>query len=233
MDFGTEREESFITTSVNVQHKIDSLITEIRNTPRRYIDIHFAALKNLGPAAINPLLNLLSDPNPVIREFSANMLGDMNAQRAVEPLIQLMNDDNFRVRNSAIISLGKIKDEKALEPLIQQLDESAGPGLRNFIYSALGGIGSDKAADILLRGAKDTVWFVKNSAIGALCQIDIEIASRAIRESLYDTNPNVRRNSVFLILKHEIKSLKDAVSILHSDEDFETRFYAKIISEQL
>ena len=233
MDISTEREQPIIVVSGNVQHKIDSLITEIRNTPRRYVNSHFAGLRNLGSVSIPVLINLLSDQNPVIREFSANTLGDMNAQNAVEPLIYLMYDDNFRVRNSAIISLGKMKAEKALDPLIQQLDENAGPGLRNFIYGALGGIGSDKAVDVLRRGTKDTVWFVKNSALGALCQIDIEIASGAIRESLYDTNPNVRRNSVFLILKHEIKGLKDAVNILHSDEDFETRFYAKIISEQL
>jgi protein-S-isoprenylcysteine O-methyltransferase Ste14 len=233
MDLNTEREQLFINTSDNAQHQIDSLITEIRKTPRRYIHAHFEGLKNLGAVSVEPLINLLSDPNPVIREFSADALGDMNADTAAEHLIQLLNDSNFRVRNSAIYSLGRMKSEKALQPLIDRLNEPSGPGLRNFIYSALGGIGSEKALEVLIQGTQDSIWFVKTSAIDALCKINIDTACAVIRSSLSDKNPNVRRNIVYLILKHKIKSLKDAVSILYNDDDFETRFYAKIISEQL
>jgi len=229
IDFGTTEQQQKLITSSNPQHQIDSLIKEIRITPRRYINNHFNGLKGLGNVSIPALINLLSDPNPVIREFSAETLGDMKADTAIEYIIKLLNDDNVRVRNSAIYSLGKMKSEKALEPLIQKLNESPGPGMRNFIYNALGGIGSEKAIDILIKGASDTVWLVKNSAINSLCEINIEKATETIKKTLTDENPQVRRNSVYLILKHKIKSLKQAVSNLQYDEDFETRFYSKII----
>ena len=145
----------------------------------------------------------------------------------------MLEDKSYRVRNSAILSLGKLKSEKAVEPLISRLNEPAGTGFRHFIYNALGGIGSDKAVNALIKGTKDSVWFVKISAIGALCEIDPDSAVEVIRSSLWDESPEVRRNLVYLILRYKIKELKDDVSRLHNDEDFETRFYAKIISEQL
>lgn len=54
-----------------------------------------------------------------------------------------------------------------------------------------------------------------------------------IRNSLHDKNANARRNSVYLILKYKIKSLTENVRTLLDDEDFETRFYSKIILDRL
>ena len=233
VDFGSGKQPQILVLSTNPQHQIDSLITEIRNTPRRYIHTHFNSLKNIGDVSVKPLIDLLYDPDPVIREFSANTLGDLNADAATVHLIKLMNDNNFRVRNSAIYALGKMKSEEALEPLIKVLNKPTGPGQRNFIYNALGGIGSDKAIDVLIKGTEDSVWFVKNSAINALCEINIEKASPFVEQSLKYNDTRVRRNSVYLILKHKIKSLKDTVKSLLDDEDYETRFYSKIIMKQL
>ncbi len=229
VDFETTKPQQELITISNPQRQIDSLIKEIKITPRRYIHKHFNGLKSLGDVSIPSLISLLSDPNPVIREFSADALGDMKADTAAGYIIQLLNDDNARVRNSAIYSLGKMKTEKAIEPLIGKLNESPGPGMRSFIYQALGGIGSKRAITVLLIGANDSVWFVKNSAINALCEIDIDKASEIIKKSFTDKNPLIRRNSVYLIIKHKIKSLKQEVSKLQNDEDFETRFYSKII----
>ncbi len=229
VDFGTTEQHRELIIAQNSQQQIDSLINEIRITPRRYIHKHFNGLKNLGSVSIAPLIDLLSDPNPVIREFSVDALGDMKADTAVPQIIQLLNDDNVRVRNSAIYSLGKMKSEKALEPLIDKLNEAPGPGMRNFIYSAFGGIGSEKAFDALMKGVNDSVWFVKNSAINSLCEINIERATNIVKNSLSDENPSVRRNSVYLIIRYKIKGLEQAVAALQNDEDFETRFYSRII----
>lgn len=229
VDFGTTKPKQKLITSFNPQQQIDSLIKEIKITQRRYQHKHFNGLKSFGDVSIPYLIRLLSDPNPVIREFSVDALGDMKADTAAGYIMQLLNDDNARVRNSAIYSLGKMKSEKALEPLIEKLKESPGPGMRSFIYQALGGIGSEKAVNALLTGTNDSVWFVKNSAINALCETDIDKAREIIKKSFNDENPLIRRNSVYLILKHKIKSLKQDVSMLQNDEDFETRFYSKII----
>jgi hypothetical protein len=232
VDFGTEKHQQVLISSANPQHQIDSLINEIRNTPRRYLHTHFNSLKSMGDVSIKPLVNLLYDSNPIIREFSADALGDLQADTATGHLIKLVDDSNFRVRNSAIYALGKMKSEKALETLINVLDKPTGPGQRNFIYSALGGIGSEKAIDVLIKGTEDSVWFVKNSAINALCEINTEKASPFVERSLKDNDTRVRRSSVYLILKYKIKNIKEAVKSLLKDEDFETRFYSKIILER-
>ena len=233
VDFGTEKPRQVLTSSINPQHQIDSLIIEIRNTPRRYLHTHFTSLKSMGDVSIKPLINLLYDPDPVIRDFSANALGELKADTATVHLIKLVDDNNFRVRNSAIYALGKMKSDKVFEALISVLNKPTGPGQRNFIYGALGGKGSEKAIDVLIKGTEDSVWFVKNSAINALCEINIERASSFVERSLKDNDTRVRRNSVYLILKYKITNLKEAVKTLLEDEDFETRFYSKIIVERL
>ena len=233
VDLGTEKPQQVLISSANTQHQIDSLITEIRNTPRRYLHKHFNSLKNMGDVSVKPLINLLYDPDPVLREFSANALGELKADTATVHIIRLIDDSNFRVRNSAIYALGKMESEKSLEPLISVLSKPTGPGQRHFIYSALGGIGSEKAIDVLIKGTEDSVWFVKNSAINAICKINIDKASRFVERSLKDNDTRVRRSSVYLILKYKIKNLKEAVKTLLNDEDFETRFYSKIILERL
>jgi len=233
VDFGTVEQDQLISGPIDLKHQIELVVKEIKITERRNIHKHFNRLKNLGSISIKPLIDLLSDPNPVVREFAAITLGDMKANAAMEYLITLLNDKEARVRNNAAISLGKLRSEKALAPLIYKLNESTEPGIRNFIYSALGEIGSEKAWSTLLSGTKDSIWFVKNSAINALCEIDSEEAAEIIKNSLHDENANVRRNSVYLILKYKIKSLKEEVRFLFEDEDFETRFYSKIISERL
>lgn len=233
VDFGTEEQQQVLTSSINPQHQIDSLITEIRNTPRRYLHTHFNSLKSMGDVSVKPLIDLLNDPDPVLREFSASALGDLKADTATVHLIQLVDDSNFRVRNSAIYALGNMKSEKALEPLIKVLSKPTGPGQRSFIYGALGGIGSKRAIDELIRGTEDSVWFVRSSAINALCVANIDKASRFVERSLKDNDTRVRRSSVYLILKYKIKGLNEAVKTLLNDEDFETRFYSKIILESL
>ena len=233
VDFGNNNTGNMLQPRSNTSKVIDSLIIKIKNTPRRDLHNQFSELINLGTVSIKPLIGMLLDPNPDIREFSADALGELKADTADKYLVKLLEDNSFRVRNSAILSLGKLKSEIALEPLISELNEPTGSGFRHFIYNALGGIGSDKAVNALMEGTKDSVWFVKISAIRALCEIDPELATRVIRNSLSDESPEVRRNLVYLILRYKIRELKDDVSILYNDADFETRFYAKMISEQL
>ncbi len=233
VDFGTTDIHRNLVNKNNPELQVDSLITEIRNSSRRSLSSHFNGLKSLGAESIDALTFLLYDSNAVIREFSADALGELRANNTDTHLIRLLDDDNFRVRNSAAISLGKMKSGKAINHFLKKLNESPGPGMRYAIYSALGEIGTEEAWNILISFSGDTVWFSKNSLINALCRIDAKRASNILTISLSDKDMRVRRNSIYLILKYKIKNLKKEVRNLLGDEDFETRFYAKIILEQL
>lgn len=73
----------------------------------------------------------------------------------------------------------------------------------------------------------DHNWYAKTSALKSLTWIDAEKAKPFIYKALEDSQYQVRRQAVFLLL--EIKP-EDAIIPLQQvldDDDFETRFYAK------
>jgi HEAT repeat protein len=72
--------------------------------------------------AIPSLINLLSDPCPLIRVSAAYALGRNPSPDAVEPLIhQLDQDWNGYVRKGIVWALGNCRDRRSLEPLITAL----------------------------------------------------------------------------------------------------------------
>ena len=80
VDFGNDNADHILQTRGNTYQVIDSLIINIKNTPRRHLGTQFNELKKLGPVSIKPLINMLSDPNPDIREFSADALGELKVR---------------------------------------------------------------------------------------------------------------------------------------------------------
>jgi protein-S-isoprenylcysteine O-methyltransferase Ste14 len=228
LDWGEKGREERLMISSNPQRTVDSLIREIRKPQsRRYINTHFAEMEKLGAFAVAPLISLLSDSNPVVREFSAITLGNMMAVQAVESLIDLLNDPQGRVRNTAAISLGKIGSEKALSPLIKHLQTSTGQGIRHHIYRALGNIGSATAWSILVQGTQDSLWFQRVAALNGLNVIDPEKSLEYIIPALEDEDVNVRRHAVTILLEQKPLSARAALEKVLDDQDFETRFYAR------
>jgi HEAT repeat protein len=72
--------------------------------------------------AIPYLIQLLSDPCPLVRVSAAYGLGRNPSSTAVEPLIaQLQRDWNGYVRKGIVWALGNCRDRRCLEPLIAAL----------------------------------------------------------------------------------------------------------------
>jgi HEAT repeat protein len=93
--------------------------------------------------AISPLIQLLTDPCPLVRVAATYGLGRNPSPDAVEPLIlQLDQDWNGYVRKGIVWALGNCRDLRALKPLLRSLkvDISA---VRLWSASALG-----QAADL-------------------------------------------------------------------------------------
>jgi HEAT repeat protein len=93
--------------------------------------------------AIPPLIQLLTDPCPLVRVAATYGLGRNPSPDAVEPLIlQLDRDWNGYVRKGIVWALGNCRDLRALKPLLRSLkvDISA---VRLWSASALG-----QAADL-------------------------------------------------------------------------------------
>lgn len=75
------------------------------------------ALVEFGETAVPGLVQMLSDENEEVRNFSTVMLGAIGSINAVEPLISVLCDPDPNVRHGAAEALGKIGDLRAIEPL--------------------------------------------------------------------------------------------------------------------
>jgi len=73
--------------------------------------------------AVEPLIGLLKDNNPVIRRQCIITLGVLKDKRATNSLISVLKDEDSAVRREAVIALGNIGDNSAIEPLISALFE--------------------------------------------------------------------------------------------------------------
>jgi protein-S-isoprenylcysteine O-methyltransferase Ste14 len=227
VDFKTEPANPPSTAISNPQQTIDSLVTEIKTTHRRDMHKPFGELARLGNAAEKPMIELLSDYNPDIREFSAEYLGKLKSNSAVDKLILMLEDSEYRVARQAAASLGQIGDRRAEAPLISMLDRPIIPGLRNAVIGALSAFKSEAVWPLLVEGTKDPAWYNRTGALASMYQNSPEKTIPYLIAALEDENVNVRRGVVNLILENKISQTAEALIKILNDEDFETRFYAK------
>ena len=140
-------------------------------------------------------IDLLKDPDWVVRREAAITLGEMGDERCVEPLAAALRDGDWQVREvaiegigqigspavevllkllrdwdvrkSAIVALGKIRDERVLEPLIQQLRNDE---FMEDATDALVNLG-EPALPGLIKALKDKEELVRKQAVIALGRI--------------------------------------------------------------
>lgn len=140
-------------------------------------------------------IDLLKDPDWVVRREAAITLGEMGDERCVEPLAAALRDGDWQVREvaiegigqigspavdvllkllrdwdvrkSAIIALGKIRDERVLDPLMQQLRNDE---FMEDATDALVNLG-EPALPGLIKALKDKEELVRKQAVIALGRI--------------------------------------------------------------
>ena len=112
------------------------------------------ALVHIGPDAVETLLRSLGSPDPDVRKFIVDILGDIRDTRSVPALIERFRDEDENVRVAAAEALGKIRDRRAVDALLGCLAryDSAGstmPRPRRWARSAMSG----RSVRSLLRSA--------------------------------------------------------------------------------
>jgi HEAT repeat protein len=83
------------------------------------------ALLRYGPTARAPLVDALSNPEPLIRENAAELLGMLADASAVPILLAHRQDENINVRQAVLRALGSLGGEAAYEGLLQALEDPA------------------------------------------------------------------------------------------------------------
>ena len=100
------------------------------------------AISQLGPAAVDPLIDALRDKNQK-RGSIAYLLGKLGDPRATIPLTEVLDDEDESVRAEAVKALGMIKDPRAVPALIDVLQKEPGGkwAIRKFAKISLVNIG--------------------------------------------------------------------------------------------
>jgi len=226
VDFGSG-DSSELKAITNPQKVIDSIAIKIQNTnERRQLSWHFYELGKTGKLAVVPLISYLSGVDPVKREFAANQLGRIKDTSAVWPLILALDDENWRVRNSSSNALAAIGDQRAAEPIFKMIKKSP-PEERSRFYRLMGSFKIDAAWPYLVEGLEDNRWYIENTALQALVDIDADKAMPYVFGALSDTNYQARRKAVFVLLELKPDEAIEPLKQVLDDEDFEVRFYAR------
>jgi HEAT repeat protein len=107
-------------------------------------------LEGCGPAAVEPLIKALADPDPVARGYAAEVLGTIGDARAYEPLLQMFRSDpDSEARIVAAHALARVGGSRALEPLLQAFNANVS-GSNLALVSAIGHLRDPRVGDILL-----------------------------------------------------------------------------------
>jgi HEAT repeat protein len=127
------------------------------------------ALGDLGDRrAVDPLVGLLRDPEPVIRVESATALGKIGDPRAVTPLVNVV--EPYYAQAPTEVETGPLLQTPEMPGLIQTMRERE-TRVRIAVALALGRLGDPRAEAILRRALQDENSLVREAAEEAITKI--------------------------------------------------------------
>jgi HEAT repeat protein len=165
------------------------------------------ALVQIGGAALETLLSVLTTPDPDVRKFIVDILGEIKDPGAVPALItRLVEDDDENIRVAAAEALGKIGDPRAVDALLSCVNRHEQGWLDNTAAEALGEIGDERALGPLLAALDRNS--LREPVLEALGKIGNANTIEPLIASLADKLRIVREVSIVAIAVVHRKSTK-------------------------
>lgn len=194
---------------------------------RRGIYARMEKIPEYGQEGLKTLQGLAGSPNPHVREFSIQLLGEQHCTDAEEIILKALRDSVKRVRSSGILASAMLPPERATDSLIRLLED---PGQDNnlfHVYGSLGSLGQPKSIPYLAMALEEGPWFNQQAALNAIMEIDTQQGVEyAIRE-LEDEETHVRQNAVTQCILSGDPRVVEPLRALSGDPDFEVRFFAR------
>jgi len=156
-------------------------------------------LIKLGSAILPILTRAAATPDPDVRKFILDILGDIGDRQATPVLLDLLqNDAETNVRAAAAENLGKIRDASAVPVMVSTL--STPDLLVQFsLLDALGRMGrAIPVADLVILGENS---LLRKPLFDALGQIGDESAVVPLLAGLHDPMRNVREAAILALQK--------------------------------
>lgn len=152
-----------------------------KNDPMR--NRMYFKLRIKGKPAVNPLIEVLSDPEPGVSEYAAFVLGWIAEPEAIEPLKDYLRRGSPKQKKAALQALGNMAwgtDEairkevhsRAVDEMMKYLDDKNDPIVRREAAYGLGLAGSEKAIPVLQKYVNDKDELMRFFAKEAIDRIE-------------------------------------------------------------
>jgi HEAT repeat protein len=171
-------------------------------------------------------IDLLSDPDWVVRREAVITLGEMGDERCVEPLARGLRDGDWQVREVAIEAMGQV-GSPAVDTLLKLLRDW---DVRKYAILSLGKIRDERVLDPLMQQLRNDEF--KDDAINALVELGEPSVPKLIL-ALKDKDENVRKSAVLALGRIKSNEAIDPLIEMLSDKDWFTRLTAAAALESI
>jgi protein-S-isoprenylcysteine O-methyltransferase Ste14 len=188
---------------------------------------HFASLDlvQYGDLAVDPLIELTGDADPVVRDYAIQTLIQLRAEKAIPAFMAALNDENSGVRYDAAHALGELGVKEAEDGLIGLLSDERG-SVRSSAARALVKLGSRKAVGPIIEGLDEEEKYPLCSKIDALGRLGAEEAVPWLILYLEHDEAMVRQAAAVSLANIRSPLAKDALTEALDDDDWQVRVYA-------
>jgi HEAT repeat protein len=205
-------------------------------------------LIEMGPSAVKPLMGALDDEDWLVRHVAVLALGEIGDSLAAPAMAERLEDTEEIVRYEAAAALGKLGDPRGADWLSLALSDSSSfvreqavrslvrigppaaaamrpaledhrPEIRNGAVVALGGMGGDRAAKLLIEKLADEseTDLIRMEAMWALGRMGSEGAVVPLAEHL--GNPDLAEVATEALVQIGPASEESLIAALGSDDE--------------
>ena len=173
-------------TAGYIQEKVKTLVKTIEDTDYDKARAAAMALMVLPPKyTIPPLLNLIKNKNPEVRQNAVWILGFCGEENTAVPIQSLLEDKNAEVRREAVLALRRLGATQSIPILIETLKTETNPLVKYDIAKTLGIPGNRSAVFPLITVLKkEKNWYVKSACVEALGHIGSDKAVDTLAQIL-------------------------------------------------
>ena len=169
------------------------------------------SLRVFGNQLIEPVIELLHDPDDDLRAAAVSVASSFEDPRVVPATIGLLKDPDWWIRIAAAETLGRAKDSRAVEPLIEAL---ADPDVKWAAVEALGRIGDSRALPPLGKLLGDPQSNVRIEVMQALKNFNHPHVTAAVTKlATHDPERTVRMRALDILEEIAKRDNKDVTAV--------------------
>ena len=178
-----------------------------------------------GESGINPLLELLGDPDPDLREYAAITLSEHPSEQAFDALSVAVTDPVEDVRWHSTEALGALGMPEAVGPLLPLMGDSVGH-IRTAAVLSLAGLGAPEVIPNSLELTRSESFRERADGVRVLGILGSREGLPAVLQCVEDEESWVREEAVIALFRIGSTEVVPGLEDLLGDEDRQVRIYA-------